>query len=351
MTQLGHQRRAFAAVHATSLQTCYSRAMRRREFITFLGGVTAWPLAAHAQQQMMSVIGLLNGQSSTSSIPSFRQGLSEAGFDEGRNVAIVYRSAEGEVERLPALAAELVRLRVAVIAAVGGINSPLAAKTATASIPIVFTAGGDPQEAGLVASLSRPGGNVTGATFLGSMAAAKQIGLLRDMVPKLATIGVLVNPLGGPSLVAAVTKNVQQSALAAGIKSIVVEVNSERDLSPAFAQLIEQRVDALVIGGFIFFNRYMDRVVALTWQHKIPAIYNNRVFPDAGGLMSYGADSRDAYRQAGTYVGRILKGDKPADLPVMQPTKFTLVINMKTVKALGLAVPPGLLAITDEVIE
>jgi putative ABC transport system substrate-binding protein len=325
--------------------------VRRRTFIRLLGGAAiAWPVAARAQQ-MMSVIGLLNGQSTTSLIPAFRQGLGEAGFDEGRNVAIVYRSAEGEEERLPALAAELVRLRVPVIAAVGGTNSVLAAKAATATIPIVFTSGADPVEAGVVASLSRPGGNVTGATFLGSRAAAKQIGLLRDMVPKLATIGVLVNPLSGPSLAGAVTKDVQQSAQAAGIKSVVVEVKSERDFSPAFAQLIEQRVDALVIAGLIFFNRYMDRVVALTVQHKIPAIYGNRVFPEAGGLMSYGADQRDAYRQAGVYVGRILKGDKPADLPVMQPTKFVLVINTKTVKALGLSVPPGLLAITDEVIE
>jgi putative ABC transport system substrate-binding protein len=326
--------------------------MRRREFIALLGsGVAGWPLAARAQQPTIPFVGLLNGQSSTSLLPAFRQGLSEAGFDEGRNVAIVYRSAEGAVDRLPALAAELVRLRVAAIAAVGGTNSVLAVKAATTTIPIVFTSGVDPVEAGVVASLSRPGGNVTGATFLGTMAAPKQIGLLRDMVSKLATIGVLVNPLSGPSLAAAITKDVQQSAQASGIKSVVVEVNSERDFNPAFAQLIEQRVDALVIAGLIFFNRYVDRVVALMGQHKIPAIYNNRDFPAAGGLMSYGADNRDAYRQAGIYVGRILKGDKPADLPVMQPTKFVLVINMKTVKALGLSVPPGLLAIADEVIE
>jgi ABC-type uncharacterized transport system substrate-binding protein len=326
--------------------------VNRREFITLLGGAAAtWPLAARAQQPTMPVIGLLNGQSSMSLIPAFRAGLSEAGFDEGRNVAIVYRSAEGDVERLPALAAELVRLRVAVIASVGGTNSVLAAKAATTTMPIVFTSGVDPVEAGVVASLSRPGGNVTGATFLSSMAGAKQIGLLRDMVPNLATIGALVNPLSGPSLAAAVTKDVQQSAQAAGIKSVVVDVNSERDFSPAFAQLIEQRVDALVIAGLIFFNRYMDRVAALTTQHRIPAIYSGRVFPAAGGLMSYGADNGDTYRQAGLYAGRILKGDKPADLPVMQPTKFVLVINMKTVKAFGLSVPPGLLAIADEVIE
>jgi putative ABC transport system substrate-binding protein len=328
-------------------------AVKRREFISLVGGAAAaWPLAARAQQpEVMSVIGLLNGQSTTSLIPAFRAGLSEAGFDEGRNVAIVYRSAEGEAERLPALVAELVRLRVAAIAAVGGTNSVLAAKAATVTIPIVFTSGADPVEAGVVSSLSRPGGNVTGATFLGSMAAAKQVGLLRDMVPTLATIGVLVNPASGPSLAAAVTNDVQQSTKAAGIKAAVVEVNSEHDFNPAFAQLIEQRIDALVIAGLIFFNRYVDRVVALTGQHKIPAIYSNRVFPDAGGLMSYGADQRDAYRHAGIYIGRILKGDKPADLPVMQPTKFTLVINMKTVKAFGLSVPPGLLAIADEVIE
>ena len=326
--------------------------MTRREFIALLGGAAAmWPLAARGQQQTMSVIGLLNGQSSTSLLPAFRQGLSEAGFDEGRNVSIVYRSAEGEVERLPALAAELVRLRVAVITAVGGENSVRSAKAATATIPIVFVGGGDPVESGIVASLSRPGGNVTGATFLSSMTAAKQIGLLRDMVPKLATIGVLVNPLNAPSVASAVTTDVQNSAQAARIKVVVVEANNERDIDAAFARLIEQRVDALVMAGIVFFNRYVDRVVALTAQHRIPATFTSRVFPEAGGLMSYGADNRDAYRQAGVYVGRILKGDKPADLPVMQPTKFTLVINMKTVKALGLAVPPGLLAIADEVIE
>ena len=322
--------------------------MRRRKFIALLGSAAAaWPLAARAQQPAMSVIGVLNG---TSLLPAFRQGLGEAGFDEGRNVAIVYRSAEGDIERLPALAAELVRLRVAVIVAVGGDNSVLSAKAATSTIPIVFTTGGDPVESGIVASLSRPGGNVTGATFLGSMAAAKQIGLLRDMVPKLGTIGLLVNSLNSATP-AAVANDVQRSAQAAGIKAVVAEVNSEPDIDAALARLIEQRIDALVITGIVFFNRYLDRMVALTAQHRIPAIFTNRVFPVAGGLMSYGADARDAYRQAGVYVGRILKGDKPADLPVMQATKFVFVINMKTVKALGLAVPPGLLAIADEVIE
>jgi putative tryptophan/tyrosine transport system substrate-binding protein len=327
--------------------------MNRRAFIAALAGAAApsllAPRAVRAQQSAIPFVGLLNGQASTSLIPAFRQGLSEAGFDEGRNVAIVYRSAEGEVDRLPALAAELVRLRVAVIVAVGGDNSVRSAKAATATIPIVFTTGSDPVESGIVASLSRPGGNITGATFLSSMAAAKQFGLLRDMVPNLATIGVLVSPLSAPTLSAAVSEDVQRSA--AGIKAVVVEVNSERDIDPAFARLLDARVDALVIAGILFFGIYRDRAVALTAQHRIPAIFSNRVFPAAGGLMSYGADNADTYRQAGLYAGRILKGDKPADLPVMQPTKFTFVINMKTVKALGLSVPPGLLAIADEVIE
>ena len=329
--------------------------MDRRAFIAALAGAAApvllSPRAARAQQPTVPFVGLLNGQSSTSLIPAFRQGLGEAGFDEGRNVAIIYRSAEGDGRRLPALAAELVRLRVAVIVAVGGNNTVLAAKPATATIPIVFTTGGDPVEAGIVTSLSRPGGNITGATFLSSMAAAKQFGLLRDMVPKLATIGVLVNPLTAPSLSVAVTQDVARSAQAAGIKAVVAEINSEADIDPAFARLLDARVDALVIAGILFFSVYRERVVALTAQHRIPAIFSNRVFPEAGGLMSYGADNADTYRQAGVYAGRILKGDKPAELPVMQPTKFMFVINMKTVKALGLAVPPGLLAIADEVIE
>jgi ABC-type uncharacterized transport system substrate-binding protein len=329
--------------------------MNRRAFIAALAGAATpsllAPRAARAQQPAIPFVGLLNGQASTSLIPAFRQGLSEAGFDEGRNVAIVYRSAESDVQRLPALVAELVRLRVAVIAAVGGDSTVRAVKAATTTIPIVFTTGGDPVEAGIVTSLSRPGGNVTGATFLSSMAAAKQIGLLRDMVPKLATIGLLVDPLGAPGIASAVTKDVQNSAQAAGINAVVVEASSERDIEPAFARLIDARVDALVIAGIVFFTIYRERVVALTTQHRIPAIYSNRVFPEAGGLMSYGAENSDTYRQAGLYAGRILKGDKPGDLPVMQPTKFTFVINMKTVKALGLSVPPGLLAIADEVIE
>jgi putative ABC transport system substrate-binding protein len=322
--------------------------VRRREFITAFGAAATWPRAALTQQPAVPFIGLLNGQSSTAFLPAFRRGLGETGFDEGRNVAIVYRSAEGEVERLPALAAELVRLRVAAIAAVGGDNSVRSAKAATTTIPIVFTTGGDAVEIGIVASLSRPGGNVTGATFLGTLVAAKQIGLLRDMVPKLATIGLLEDAINRERRAAT---DVQTSAEAAGMKAVVVDVSSERDIDAAFARLLEQQVDALVIAGIVFFNRYRDRIVALTAQHRIPAIFGNRAFPAAGGLMSYGADANDAYRQAGVYVGRILKGDKPADLPVMQATKFELVINVRTAKSLGLTIPPGMLAIADEVIE
>jgi putative tryptophan/tyrosine transport system substrate-binding protein len=326
--------------------------MRRREFVALLGVAAAWPLAARAQQSAMPVIGLLNGQTSAAStalIAAFRQGLAAAGFVEGRNLAIVYRSAEGDIGQLPALAAELVRLPVAVIAAVGGDNSVRFAKAATATIPIVFTTGTDPVETGIVASLSRPGGNVTGASFMGSLVAAKQIGLLRDTAPRLATIGLLVDPLN--PMVPAIIRDVQTAAQGAGLKAVAVEVNGERDIDAALAQFVEQRVDALIVTASVPFLQQRDRLITLAARHAIPAIYFNRDFPSGGGLMSYGADLRDAYRQAGVYVGRILKGDKPADLPVTLPTRFELVINMKTVKALGLSVPPGLIAIADEVIE
>ena len=325
--------------------------MKRRDFITLLGAsAAAWPLAARAQQRTMQVIGLLNGQLTGGNLlAAFRQGLVEAGFVEGRNLAIVYRSAEGNTERSAALAAELVRIPVAVIAAVGGDLTVLAAKAATTTIPVVFATGGDPVEVGIVASLNRPGGNITGVTFLGSMIASKQIGLLRDMVPRLATIGVLLNPAN--PMTPSIARDVQAAAQSVGLKAVVVEASSERDIDTAFAQFVVQRVDALVLGSAAFFNRYRERLVELALQHAIPATFNSRDFAAIGGLMSYGADGRDAYRQAGVYVGRILKGDKPSDLPVMQPTRFELVINLKTVKALGLTVPPGLLAIADEVIE
>jgi putative ABC transport system substrate-binding protein len=326
--------------------------MRRREFIAGLGGAVAWPLGASAQQSALPVIGLLNGQLSAESITflvAFRQGLSEAGFVEGRNLAIVYRSAEGNNERLPTLAAELVSLKVAVIASVGGDRAVLSAKAATATVPIVFTTGGDPVQTGFVASINRPGGNVTGATFWGSLVATKQIGLLRDAVPGLAKIGLLLNPAN--PMTALVAKDVQATVQAVGLKVVVVEANIGPDIDTAFAQFVEQQIGALVIGSAVFFNRNRDRLIALAARHAIPAVFNNRDFPTAGGLMSYGADTGDSYRQAGIYVGRILKGDKPADLPVLQPTKFELVLNLKTAKALGLTIPETLLATADEVIQ
>jgi putative ABC transport system substrate-binding protein len=327
--------------------------MQRREFNILLAGATAaWPLAAKAQQPTMPVVGLLNGQltaPSTSLLTAFRKGLAEAGFVEGRNVAIVYRSAEGNVERLPALATELVGLQVAVIAAVGGDNAVQSAKSATAVIPIVFTTGGDPVQTGFVASINRPGGNLTGTTFLGSIVAPKQIGLLRDIVPNLATIGLLLNEAN--PMTASVEKEVRAAAKSVGLEVVVSEANSAPAIETAFAKFVEQRIGALIIGSAVFFNRNRTRLVSLSAQHRIPAVFNNRDFADAGGLMSYGADTADSYRQAGIYVGRILKGDKPVDLPVMQPTRFELVINLKTAKELGLTVPPGIIAISDEVIE
>jgi putative ABC transport system substrate-binding protein len=331
--------------------------IRRRDVIRILGVAAIAtsalsPLVVRAQQPAMPVIGLLNGQSSaanTNLLAAFRQGLAEAGLAEGRNLSIVYRSAEGDVARLPTLAAELVRIPVAVIAAVGGDNALHSAKAATQTIPIVFTTASDPVETGMVASLSRPGGNVTGATSLGSQVAAKHIGLLRDMVPKLATIGYLTSP--SVPMAASVVRDVQAAAQKVGLKAAIVDVNSEADIDAAFSQFVEQRVDALVVASGTYFSSRRDRLAALAARHRIPAIFATREYIAAGGLMSYGADTRDAYRQAGLYVARILRGDKPADLPVMQPTRYELLINLKTVKALGLTVSPGLLAIADEVIE
>jgi putative ABC transport system substrate-binding protein len=328
--------------------------MRRRSFLTLLGGAAAaLPLAAGAQQaRSMQVIGLLNGQTSaasTNNIAAFRQGLAEAGFVEGRNLSIVYRSAEGDIARLPALATELVALQVAAIAAVGGDNSVRSAKAATTTIPIVFTTASDPVETGIVASLNRPGSNVTGATSVGSMVVTKQMGLLRDIVPKLTIVGLVASPLA--PMMGSIIRDVQAAAQSVGLKAVVADVNSERDIDNAFQHLVEQQMDGLLVPPGVFFGRLRNRLTLLAARHAIPAIANTRDYPAQGGLMSYGAVSGDLYRQAGLYVARILKGDKPADLPVMQPTRFEFVINLQTAKALGLAIPPGLLAIADEVIE
>jgi putative tryptophan/tyrosine transport system substrate-binding protein len=326
----------------------------RRQFISAVGGgAVSWPFAAHAQQPRkvpaVPVVGFLAGIHTTNrSMEAFRQSLSEAGFVEGQGVALAYRSADNPYEDLPALAAELARQQVDVILATGGSQSPLAAKAATSTIPIVFVFGGDPVRLGLVASLNRPGGNVTSVTFLTNSLSAKRIGLLRDLSAKAETVGFLVNPR---NLNTDLDKeDVQAAADSLRIKLVVVEAMTESDLGPAFTSLAQQHVDVLLVGGDAFLSSVGVQIVALAQHHAMPTIYDRRAYAEAGGLISYGASSIDAFRQGAIYVGRILKGAKPADLPVMQSTKFELVINLKTAKTLGLDVPPTLLSIADEVI-
>jgi putative tryptophan/tyrosine transport system substrate-binding protein len=320
--------------------------MNRRAFITLLGGAAvAWPLAARAQQPAMPVVGVLDSVSNA--MAAFRRGLNETGYVEDRNVAIELRATD-QNDRLPALAAELVRRQVAVIAALGGFSAQ-AAKATTATIPIVFSIGGDPVEVGLVDSLNRPGGNITGVTFFAAQLLQKQVGLLRELVPKAAVLGFLVNP-SNPRAQADVT-SVQAAARSLGLETHVVNAGTERDLDEAFASLVRRHADALIIGGDQFILRASTSIAALAARHAIPEIFASREYAEAGGVMTYGASVTDSFRQAGVYTGRILKGEKPGDLPVMQPTKFEFVINLKTAKALGLAIPPTLLATADEVIE
>ena len=318
----------------------------RREFITLLGGAAGWPLAARGQQAALPVIGLLNSVSDRF-VTAFYKGLSEGGHIDGRNVAIELRSTQ-QYDAVPSLAAELVQRRVAVIAALGG-PAAAAAKAATTTIPIVFSIGGDPVELGLVPNINRPGGNITGVTFFAKQLLQKQVGILHDLVPKASVLGVLINPNNWRHQ--ADTGEVQAAARALGLDVYVVAAGSERDLDTAFAGLVQRHVQALVIAGDAFFFRVSTKLVALTEQHSVAAIFGSREFTDAGGLMTYGASLADANRQAGIYVGRILKDEKPGNLPVMQPSKFELIINLKAAKTLGLTISPGVLALADEVIE
>jgi putative ABC transport system substrate-binding protein len=324
--------------------------MNRRAFIAGLGGAAAWPLVARGQQPTMPVIGYLDAtQPSYAFIAPFKQGLSETGYVEGRNVAIEYRWAEGKYDRLPALAADLVRSQVTVIAACATSAPGLAAKAATSTIPIVFQTGSDPVKDGLVASMNRPGSNVTGVSRLAVNIEPKRLELLRELSPEATVIGLLVNPTNPRSEL--VVKQTEEAARALGLGLHVLKVSTEGELDSVFASLVQLGVSALLVAQEPSYFRWHEQIIALAARHAIPATYGQRDYPVAGGLMSYDASGADSFRQVGVYVGRILKGEKPADLPVIQPTKFELVINLKTAKALGLTVPPSVLARADEVIE
>jgi len=326
--------------------------VRRRTFIAGLGSAVTWPLAARAQQASMPVIGWLDLQSpeaARESVPAFQKGLAETGYVEGRDVTVEYRWAENHIDRLPVLAADLVRQRVTVIVAVTT-ASALAAKAATQTIPIVFRVGSDPVEIGLVATFNRPAGNLTGIANLSTGIVSKRLALLHELVPGIASIAMLVNP-ANPSYVQAETKDLQSAAHVLGVRVLVLNGGTESDIAAAFATLVEQQVSALLLGADNFFNTARHQIISLAARYAIPTMFYDRASVAAGGLLSYGADLLDANRQVGLYTGRILKGEKPADLPVIQPTKFELTINMKTAKALGLTIPETLLATADEVIQ
>jgi putative ABC transport system substrate-binding protein len=327
--------------------------MRRRDFITLLSGTAAaWPLAARAQPAGMPVVGYLspNSLATDGNRAAFLEGLKEGGYVEGRNVAMEYRWADDQNDRLPALAADLVRRRVAVIATATGTVTALAAKRATSTIPIVFEIGTDPVAAGLVASLNRPGGNLTGVTNLSAQLAPKQLELLHELIPTATNMAALINPTN-PNVAETVSRDLQAAAGALGLQLLVLHASAERDLDAAFATLVQRRAGALVIGSDTFFGSRVEQLAALMLRHAVPAIYTGHEFTDAGGLMSYASRLTDAFHLVGVYTSRILKGEKPADLPVQQATKVELVINLKTAKALGLTFPLPLLARADEVIE
>jgi putative tryptophan/tyrosine transport system substrate-binding protein len=327
--------------------------MKRRAFITLIGGAATWPLAARAQQPTMPVIGFLSAASPGQQshwLAAFRQGLSETGYVEGQNVSIEYRSAEGQYDRLPELAADLIRRHVNVIVTPASIPAALVAKAATTTIPIVFGVGDDPVKLGLVGSLSRPGGNATGINFFVAELTAKRLGLLREFLPKTARIGVLVNPSNVATAERAVT-DVKAAASAMAMQIQALSASTGDEIDNAFATLVSERADALLMAPDSFFNSRRVQIAILAARHLLPTIYAVRDHAEVGGLISYGTDVADAVRQQGVYAGRILKGTKPADLPVIQSTKFELVINLRTAKAFGLEVPPTLLARADEVIE
>ena len=327
--------------------------MKRREFMALMGGAAVlWPLGTRAQQPAMPVIGWLSARSpaeAASVLQAFRQGLGQVGYFEGKNVTIEYRWAEGRYDRLPALAAELVSRQVTVIAATGGEVSPLAAKAATTTIPIVCTLGGDPVETGLVASLNRPGGNLTGTTIMALEMASKRLDLARQLVPNATVIAMLINPTFPTA--SAEAREVQNAAHSLGIDINLLNASTESQIDVAFTNIVEQKNGALIIGTDPFLVGQRDQLVRLAARHMIPTIYFLREFVEAGGLMSYGPNIANGYRQAGVYTGLILNGANPAVLPIVRPTQFQIYLNLKTAKALGLQIPPLLLALADEVIE